>query len=141
MKETDLIIQFTDALAHEQGWYDVNRRIQTVARRLNNPLCLEHWKKADGAPYPEYNGYVEFPDPDAGWRAGRAQCKINILKRKLTWREFFAGRAGVYRGFCPGRGDAKQDPVQYARKVMERLKVAVSLDTPIVGLVATDGLK
>jgi hypothetical protein len=27
-----------------------------------------------------------------GWRAGRAQCKINIITRGLTFREFFAGQ-------------------------------------------------
>lgn len=132
MTESQLIDQFARGIAHKEGW-DKTSKLPTVAQRLNNPLCLTHWKDGDGQPYPEVNGYVEFPTAVIGWRAGRAQCRINILKRKLTWREFFAGKPGVYKGFC-SRMDADQTPAQYAREVMAIMRVNADLDTPIFAL-------
>src|SRR5215469_6429241 len=98
--ERHLIQAFAEAIAHEEGWY-IQRRMPTVAQRLNNPCCLPHWKDELGMPYEEVNGFVEFPNADKGWRAARAQCRINIFKRRLTFREFFAGRHGLYKGFWP----------------------------------------
>lgn len=137
MKESALIERFANAIARKEGFYRTGR-IPSVPQRLNNPLCLTHWKAPDGTPYPELCGYVQFPDAEAGWRAGRAQCRINILKRRLTWRGFFAGKPGVYKGFCPAR-DSKQDPNQYAREVMDFMHVEAELDTPIIDLVVPDG--
>ena len=132
MTESVLIERFSLALARKEGW-NKQGKVPSVARRLNNPLCLAHWKAPDGSPYPEVCGYVEFPNAEIGWRAGRAQCRINIVKRRLTWRGFFAGVRGIYRGFCP------QDPIQYAREIMAALHVDVDLDTPIIDLVVKDG--
>lgn len=139
MTEQELIERFSNAVARKEGFFS-NGRIPSVAQRLNNPLNLVHWKTPAGDPYPEICGYVQFPNPEAGWRAGRAQCKINIVKRRLTWRGFFAGKQGVYKGFCPARGDAKQDPIQYAREVMGFMHVEADLDTPIIDLVVKDGV-
>ena len=135
MTEANLIERLAGALAQKEGWYNA-RLVPSVAQRLNNPLCLTHWKAADGTPLPEICGYVKFPDVESGWRAGRAQCRINVLKRKLTWRSFFAGQPGIYKGFCPARGDAKQDPIQYARAIMALMHVEADLDTPIIDLIA-----
>ena len=138
MTEQVLIDRFSSAIARKEGFYK-NGRVPSVAQRMNNPLNLTHWKDPNGKPYPEICGYVQFPDAEAGWRAGRAQCRINVVKRRLTWRAFFAGKQGVYKGFCPARGDAKQDPIQYAREIMSLMHVEADLDTPIIDMVVKDG--
>jgi hypothetical protein len=123
LTETELINRFARAIARHEGFFD-RKKIQTVAQRTNNPGCLLHWKDTAGNPLPTVNGFVQFATEDDGWRALRAQCRINIKKRQLTFLEFFAGRPGMYRGFSPAteRGLAadmrKSDPVQYARDVL-----------------------
>jgi len=134
MTEAVLIDRFANALGRKEGW----QKKGSVAQRLNNPVCMTHWKNPDGEPFPEVNGYVNFPDPETGWRAARAQCRINIIKRRLTWREFFGGKPGVYKGFRPYAAD-KLDPVEYARTIMNYLQVEPHLlDTPIISLVVRD---
>ena len=135
MTETQLIDLFSRTVARKEGW-EKTGKVASIAQRLNNPLNLVHWKDAKGKPYPEICGFVHFPDPESGWRAGRAQCRINIVKRRLSWREFFGGKPGVYKGFCPSRGDAKQNPTQYAREVMAMMHVDAGLDAPIIDLVS-----
>lgn len=135
----ELFVQvFAEAVAAEEGFFD-RKRIPTIPQRLNNPLCLRHWKNAAGAPYSEINGFVNFPDVEAGWAAGYVQCKINILKRGLTFKEFFNGKPGVYDGFAPARD--KHNPLAYAQKVLlylsHKLRITepVTLDTQIKTLI------
>jgi hypothetical protein len=138
--ENVFLAKLADAIEHREG-YHVTRRFPTVAQRLNNPGCLTHWKKKRpvGESYPEENGFVVFPDYATGRRALMVQERINIFKRQLTWREFFGGRPGLYKGFCPREdrrdfvpGEAKNDPVDYARKVMEFVCVplGIAIHTP-----------
>lgn len=122
LTETELIDRFARAVARQEGFFD-KRKIPTVGQRCNNPGNLTHWRDPQGNPFPQANGYVMFPDEKTGWRALKAQCRINIMKRRLTFLEFFAGRPGVYSGFCPrddnrDRSLRKNDPVAYARKVL-----------------------
>lgn len=148
LTETELIDRFSKAIARQEGFYD-KRKLLTVAQRCNNPGNLTHWKDRAGKPYPMSNGYVHFPTVEDGWRALRAQCKINVLKRRLTFREFFAGRPGVYAGYCPkddGRDKMlrKNDPVVYARNVLGMVAGLdaqhFTVDTAIVTMLgAVDG--
>jgi hypothetical protein len=137
-----LIEVFAQAIATKEGFHK-SSKIPSIAQRLNNPLCLEHWKDRNGRPYPVVNGYVKFPDAETGLAAGRSQCKINIVKRKLTFREFFAGKSKVYEGFCP-RKDGKSDPVAYAIDVLRfvrnrlGLPAEITIDTPIHDLIAAE---
>lgn len=122
MQQQELIDRYAKAIARQEGYYN-KKAMPTVAQRCNNPGNLTHWKDPNGEPYPELNGYVHFPDEETGFRALRSQCKINILKRGLTFYEFFAGKRGVYGGFCP-RDDnkdpmlKKNDPLVYAQHVL-----------------------
>jgi len=77
-----------------------------------------------------------------GWRAGRAQCKINIITRGLTFREFFAGKPGVYAGFAPEKD--KNIPINYAQAVLDGIRNGLGLDPSItidsvIYLLADDG--
>jgi len=132
--EQDLIERVARAIAHQEDFFKVSK-LPTVSQRCNNPGNLTHWKDAAGQPYPDANGYVQFPDVHAGWRALKAQCKINVLKRRLTWAEFFRGRPGAYRGFLQ-RGAS--DPLLYAGRVMTQVlggvNEAVTIHTPIAAL-------
>ncbi len=133
----DLIVQ---SLAWRETFF-YNGKTRTVAQKLNNPICLERWKDPRGEPYPEVNGYAEFPKCEilrcvhrdhpceVGWRAARAQVKINVFKRRLTWIEFFSGRRGVYEGFSPVR--KRSDPVEYANFVMGRVARAFGVETTL----------
>lgn len=145
--EQILVETYSTALAREEGWFDKNKRLLSVAQRLNNPCLLQHWRDKAGTAYPEINGYVEFPNEDLGWRAGRAQCRINILKRKLTFYQFFAGKPGVYHGFLQYSDgqrlqlqERKSDPARYASRVMENVCAhlgieSATIDTPIFTLI------
>lgn len=149
-----LIFSFADACAKEEGFFDRRGTMGhpfTIPQRLHNPLDLRTWKDAAGNPYEELNGYVNFPvceivdckNPDhpaeIGWRAGRAQCSINIAKRGLTFREFFAGKPGVYAGFAPSR-DKGNRPEEYADAVLDHVRQEfgfgpeVTIDTVILSL-------
>lgn len=138
MTETQLVDRFTRAWAKKEGFFD-SKRVPTVAQRLNNPCNLPHWKDRDGNPYPEVCGAVQFPDVETGWRAARAQTKINALKRRLTFLEFFAGKPGVYRGACPRDDARKMDPVAYARTVASAVAPGTAINVVIVSLVVPDG--
>ncbi len=124
-----LVNAFARAIAAKEGFFDTGRS-RTIPQRLNNPGDLRRWKKADGEPYPEVNGFADFPkcglshckNPDhpaeTGWRALRAQVKINVFKRGLTFHEFFAGKRGVYDGYAPAKD--KNNPDEYARFVLDK---------------------
>jgi hypothetical protein len=146
LTETELIDRFSKAIARTEGFYD-KKKIPTVAQRCNNPGNLTHWMDRAGRPMPTANGYVQFPSVEDGWRALRAQCKINIIKRKLTFFEFFAGKPGTYGGFCPKDDDRdklmrKNDPLVYARNVLTMVTgleaSQFDVSTPITKLLLGD---
>ncbi len=147
-----LIETFVQGIATKEGYY-ATKRFATISQRLNNPCDLSSWKDPKGRPYLELNGYVNFPacrkedcsHPDhpaeIGFGAGRGQCRINIIKRRLSFFEFFAGKKKVYGGFCP-RSNGKNDPIEYANFVLgyvvRRLGLdptKVNINTPIASLI------
>ena len=148
LTETELIDRLSRAIARQEGFFD-KKKLPTVAQRCHNPGNLTHWKDWDGHPYPTANGYVMFPDEATGWRALRVQCRINALKRRLTFREFCAGKPGVFPGFCPDDDDPdnllrKNDPLMYAQRVLVLVTSTEAdnydIDTPIVSLVVDGGV-
>lgn len=144
-----IIASMATAMGNVEGYYNQGK-IPTIPQRLNNPLDLRSWKKPDGTAWPEENGYVNFPacqktgctDPDhpceIGWAAGRVQVSLNVIKRGLTFLEFFAGKPGVYYGFAPEKD--KNEPVIYAQTVLARmtrdlgLPPTVTINTKILSL-------
>lgn len=111
----------------------------TIPQRMANPLDLRSWRDRNNRPYPEINGYAQFPvcqiagckNPDhpceLGWSAGRTQCQINIVKRGLTFYEFFAGKPGVYAGFAPSKD--KNEPAPYAQFVCDGVCTKLGVDS------------
>lgn len=158
MKDSELINRFAKAIARKEDFF-VSKSLLTISQRLNNPGCLPHWKDREGTPYPEINGYVQFPEcqrpecnhqdhpAEEGWRALRAQCKINVFKRELTFLEFFAGKRGVYRGFCPDSGDfrttqdlRKHNAAAYAREMLIAVagsSTELTISTPVKSLLGS----
>lgn len=146
MTISELIDAVAQAVGRKEGFFD-KKRMPTVAQRLHNPGNLSHWKDRHGNAFPEVNGYVQFPDLDTGWRALKAQCKINILKRGLTFLEFFQGKPGVYKGFCPRNADKDPDlrrneAVEYAQFVLRALapdRTDLSIHSSIASLLEPCG--
>jgi hypothetical protein len=135
-----LVEIFAQGVAEQESWYKSTRRLPSVSRRLNNPGCLTHWMDSRGNPYPVNNGYVEFPTEEEGWKALRSQVRINIVKRGLTFREFFAGRRtreGRYEGFRPSHrgGSPLTDAGALAKYVSSKLGLGTA--TPIDTRVST----
>lgn len=94
----------------------------SVARRNNNPGNLKD---------PRTGEFRAFANADEGWEALRSQIRKNA-ERGVTLKEFFGGKAGVYRGYAP-RTDSN-DPEQYAQFVAER--VGSSPDEPVADVLA-----
>lgn len=147
MDRSNLIVDvFARSIAWREGFF-YNGKTATIAQMLGNPGCLERWKDPSGNPYTEINGYAEFPQCtvpncrhkdhpcEVGWRALRAQVKINIFKRNLNFFEFFAGRRGVYEGFAPLR--KRVEPQPYAVFVMERVGRALGRDVDLQMVVSS----
>jgi hypothetical protein len=140
--ETDLISAVAESIARREEFYRQPRSgVPTLSRRLRNPGMIESWKDSNGVPLAAGMGVVEFSTESDGWRALRAQCRINIVKRRLTFLEFFGGRRGLYRGFRPRPA---YDPTTYAagvaRCVSRLLQIDVEslldpIDDPIIKLV------
>jgi hypothetical protein len=140
----DIVGSFTRALGMKEGYFKQSK-VPTIPQRLGNPICLQRWRDPAGESYPEVNGYVDFPKcqrsrcshPDhpheVGWRAARAQAKINILKRGLTFYEFFAGKRGVYSGFASER--SKNDPLEYAQFMVDQMSSELGLAIADVNVV------
>ena len=138
MNERELLECFTRAVARKQGWFDKGRNgIPGIARRLNNPCLLEHWKDPDGESYPQVCGAVQFPDEATGWRAARSQFRINIFKRKLTFREVFAGKPGTYRGFCPKVEGV--NATSFAHDVANAMTPGTDINVVVASLVVANG--
>jgi len=131
-------------IATREGFFQHSRgKIKPIPQRLRNPGSLDHWKDSAGRPLPVVNGYVNFPTVEDGWKALRAQCHRNIVKRALTFREFFAGKRNVYGGYVLRIG-GKSDPLAYAADVLRFVRTwlnygpehNVTLDTQISALIA-----
>jgi hypothetical protein len=130
------------AIGQEEGFF-AQKKIPTIPQRLNNPGDLRSWKAPNGKPYPVANGFACFPDAETGWAALRTQCRLNVVKRKLTLREFFGGKRAdgrvIYAGFAPAAD--KNNSYQYASNVLRYLarKGAVpaeaTIDQVLVNLV------
>lgn len=151
----EIVTAFAHYCGIEEGYFRHTRNGLTIPQKMFNPLDLRVWKAPNGKPYPTVNGYVSFPrcqinhcqnsdhPAEVGWRAGRAQCKINIITRGLTFREFFAGKPGVYGGFAPEKD--KNIPIKYAQAVLDGVRNGLGLDPAItidsaIYLLAEDGL-
>jgi len=132
-----LIAVLADAIATKEGFFGKNKSgIPAVSQRLNNPGCLRAWKNAAGHKMPRVNGLVQFATEADGFRALRAQCKINVFKRGLTLVQFFCGKPGVYYGFAAKTQG--QDPDSYItfiqRFMVSRLGVSFAVNVPINSL-------
>lgn len=129
-----LLESFAACIATEEGFFVEG----SLPARHSNPGNLTAWGK-----WPVDHGYVVFDSDETGWEALRKQCAKNIFDRRLTFLEFFAGKPGVYAGFCPApTGSALtkgNDPHKYAsdavKWVNHKLGVAAELGTVISGLV------
>lgn len=127
--ERDVVDVVAEAIAQREGFYATHRHgIPSVAQKLNNPGNMRSWKDPTGTPYPTVMGFVSFPTTEIGWRALRAQCRINVVKKNLTALEFFAGRPGTYHGYAADKSDA----ATYARAVVARLTRALGRDCSAV---------
>jgi hypothetical protein len=114
--KTQLIVSFAESIATMEGFYNEK---PSVAFRNNNPGNLRSWGTT-----PIHEGFARFPTLEAGWKALRAQVEKNLFFRKLTIREFFAGKTDesgrrVYGGYAPA-ADAN-NPTHCADFVCKRL--------------------
>ena len=148
--EQELVNEFASAIARREGYYDKSKK--TIPQRLNNQGDLTSWKQPNGEQYPSLNGFASFPacvisgcvNPDhpseVGFRALKAQIKINVYKRNLTFLEFFAGKRGSYDGYAPARD--KNDPASYAQDVVSHINRAFNLSATVgtvVSIIAPRG--
>ena len=78
---------------------------------------------------------VQFPDDATGFTAAKAQAKINIIKRKLTFVEFFGGKYPIYRGICPRSEMRQHEPGVYAARIAQTLPGSPSVNSVIAELV------
>jgi hypothetical protein len=131
-RQEQLLVRATArAVAVRESFFAPPGRFPHVSQRMNNPVCLKHWKDRTGRAYDEINGYVVFPEcqrlgcthPDhpyeIGWRAARTHVKINVVKRELTFVELVGGRRGVYAGMA--NAAEKHSPVEYAQFLVEEV--------------------
>ena len=111
---------FSKGIATMEGFYHKDSR----AQRNNNPGNLRNWTNAKVS-----NGYALFDTPEAGWLALKMQIHKNVVVRRLTLREFFGGKKGVYAGYAPAADS--NHPVHYAvfifGKLQERFGDALTL--------------
>lgn len=121
MKREELIDLLADRIATFEGFY----KAESLAFKNNNPGNIRRWGLN-----PIVKGYVKFSTKVAGWAALKRQIHLNI-QRKLTFKEFFAGKPGVYAGYAPS-GD-NNHPENYAKYVAKPFKV--SIDTEISTLI------
>ena len=105
------------AIATMEGFY----KSGSLAQRNHNPGNLRSWGSL-----PVRDGYVVFPNEEAGWSALSRQVRKNI-DRGLTLEEFFAGKPGVYGGYAPAADQNR--PLEYARFVSQA--TGVPLGSPI----------
>lgn len=112
---TELIARISEAIATQEGFYLVTSR----AKRNHNPGNLRSWGNMRVV-----DGFAWFPSDEAGWEALKLQVAKNV-KRGLTLREFFAGKAGVYPGYAPSSDS--NDPLRYAQNVSQRIGIGLDV--------------
>lgn len=100
-------------IAYFEGYWDPDSR----AARNNNPGNLVGWSRTTPK---DDEGKDIFPSPEKGWDALFRQVQLNI-SRRLTLREFFCGKPGVYPGYHPvrqreGEANCEQYAAFIARK-------------------------
>lgn len=130
MSKNELVRTVANAIGHQEGFFKEG----SVAYRLNNPGNLRQWGGR-----PTLFGFVQFVTPQAGWIALESQIAKNVA-RELTFREFFAGKPGVYGGYSPGADG--NDPIHYATQVcaacQARTTVPITIDTIISTLITQE---
>lgn len=142
MTQQTLVKAVADIIAKVAGFHDQVRRgrPEPVARRLNNPGLLTRWRirtqGRDDGEFPTEFGFVRFPDLSTGESALRTQCHVNIVRRRLSTREFFRGKpamkdAAGYGGFISRR--LAEDPQAYISAVVRHL--GIDENTPLIKLV------
>lgn len=142
MQKSELIQYISEAIAIMEGFMKIDpndptqfvSRPETIAYRHNNPGNIRLWGK-----YPRERGYVKFPTDDTGWAALYKQVDKNI-GRKLTLREFFGGKPGVYAGYAPSTDG--NHPIKYAEFVSSYLRgksaIFQGIDQLLEGIVDDD---
>lgn len=135
MTEKELIFAAADAVALGEGFFAEPKKgaPPAVVVALRNPGAMRAWRGPDGEPYPTLMDLVQFPTVADGWRALRAQCRINIVKRRLTAREFFHGRRGVYRGYRTSDPSARM--LQLVGAIASKAGRPVDLDEILIELI------
>lgn len=108
MTKEQFLQLFSQAIATMEGFYVKG----SIAKLNNNPGNLRSWGDR-----PINKGFAQFPDEASGFKALRQQIDKNIFTRKLSLKEFFGGKLGVYAGYAP-KAD-KNNPDKYAKFVMD----------------------
>ena len=108
MTKEQFLQLFSQAIATMEGFYVKG----SIAKLNNNPGNLRSWGDR-----PINKGFAQFPDEASGFKALRQQIDKNIFTRKLSLKEFFGGKLGVYSGYAP-KAD-KNNPDKYAKFVMD----------------------
>ena len=107
----ELLTLMSKRIAMYEGFFNAGLK-PTLARRNNNPGNLRSWGDR-----PINRGFAQFPDESSGFKALRQQIDKNIFTRRLSLKEFFGGKLGVYSGYAP-KAD-KNNPDKYAKFVMD----------------------
>lgn len=109
-----LLLQFAWAIAEFEGFFIED----SIAQKNNNPGNLR--------PIGASVGFQTFNTPEEGWERLLHQIKLNV-SRKLTLREFFLGKPGVYAGYAP-LGDNDPDVMaNYINFVSDRLNIPLDV--------------
>lgn len=133
MLRNDVIAQIADRIAKVEGYYVTAKQAQqsrskfpSLAQKNNNPGNIRSWGTR-----PVVNGYAQFPSVEEGFKALRTQVD-KVIKRGVTFREFFGGKDKVYPGYAPAADS--NHPIQYATHVAAAFP-GVSIDTVIESLI------
>lgn len=113
MLRNDVIALIVERIAQFEGYRVTAKQAKqsravfpTLAQKNNNPGNLRSWGTR-----PIVGGYAQFPTPEEGFKALRTQVD-KVIKKGVTFHEFFAGKPNVYPGYAPA-ADHNQ-PVPYS---------------------------
>lgn len=126
MTPDELVTKMSLAIGKFEGFF----LKKSLAKRNHNPGNLRSWGTT-----PVIGGFAVFPDEESGWKALRMQVMKNVFVRKLTFKEFFAGKPGVYAGYAPDSDGNKS--TEYAEYVAEKVGAA-NADVVIKDLVTDE---